>query len=65
MKRIVRSSFVEGLLFGLGSFLLVCIVEEETVLSHLVVWGLAATMILQAWSRRRREKARSRSRKPL
>ena len=46
----------QGMLFGLGGVLLVGVVEAKTVVSHLVVGGLAALLVRSEWMRRRREK---------
>jgi len=43
-------------LIGLTALLLVAIVEQETVFSHLVVFGLAALLARGEWLRHRREK---------
>jgi hypothetical protein len=64
MKRFVRSLPWQGMFFGLSSLLLVGIVEQETAISYLVVFGLMATMAWQSWARRRRDKDRAAQRKP-
>jgi hypothetical protein len=43
-------------LIGLTALLLVAIVEQETVFSHLVVFGLAVLLGRGEWLRHRREK---------
>jgi hypothetical protein len=65
MKRFVRAFPWQGLLIGLGALLLVRIIEQETVTSYVVVFGLAATMLWQEWGRHRREKGRAVTQKPF
>ncbi len=49
MKRFVGSRFFQALYLGLGALLLVGIVQAETVISFLIVIGLLAFTIQQAW----------------
>lgn len=57
MKRLVRASENwQGMLIGLGSLLLIGIVQQETVVSYLVVAGLAASLVRDDWIRRRKGK---------
>jgi hypothetical protein len=46
----------QAVLIGLTTLLLVAIVEQETVFSHLVVFGLAVFVARGEWLRHRREK---------
>ncbi len=60
MKRIVRShETLQGVLIGFGSLLLIGIVQQETVVSYLVVAGLAALLIRNERIRRRRERTKT------
>lgn len=56
MKRFVGSRFFQALYLGLGALLLVGIVQAETVISFLIVIGLLAFTIQQAWVRRGRQR---------
>jgi hypothetical protein len=60
MKRIVRpTGNWQGVLIGLGSLLLVGIVQQETVVSYMVVAGLAALLVRNERIRRRKEEAKT------
>jgi hypothetical protein len=60
MKRIVRShETLQGVLIGFGSLLLIGIVQQETVVSYLVVAGLTALLVRDDWVRRRKRKGRA------
>jgi hypothetical protein len=59
MKRIVLAIPWEGPVIGIASLFLVGIIQQETILSHLIVWGFATALLWQAWARRRQEKART------
>lgn len=60
MKRIVRFEWDwQGMLIGFGSLLLIGIVQQETVVSYLVVVGLAALLIRNERIRRRRERTKT------
>lgn len=57
MKCFVRLPGVwQAVLIGLGSLLLVAIVQQETVVSHLVVVGLVALLARGEWLSHRQEK---------
>lgn len=59
MKRIVRShEKLQGVLIGFGSLLLIGIVQQETVVSYLVVASLAALLFRDDWIHRRKGKSR-------
>ncbi len=47
------------MLIGFGSLLLIGIVQQETVVSYLVVVGLAALLIRNERIRRRRERTKT------
>jgi uncharacterized membrane protein YhhN len=47
------------MLIGLGSLLLIGIVQQETVVSYLVVAGLAASLLRDDWIRRRKERTKT------
>jgi hypothetical protein len=60
MKHIVRShETLQGVLIGFGSLLLIGIVQQETVVSYLVVAGLTALLVRDDWIRRRKGKGRA------
>jgi hypothetical protein len=58
MKCFVRVPAGRDLALAVLSVLLVLIVEAERAISYLIVVGLMAIMIWQAWIRRRRGKRR-------
>lgn len=60
MKRIVRAqNNWQGVLIGVGSLLLIGIVQQETAVSYLVVAGLTALLVRDDWIRRRKGKSRT------
>ena len=56
MKRIVGFNIYQGIGLSVGALLLVWIVEAETVLSYIVMFGLVAVLAWQELVRRRRAK---------
>jgi hypothetical protein len=46
----------KGILIGLGSLLLVGVVQQETVVSYVIVASLAVLLARGEWLRHRREK---------
>ena len=54
MKRIVGFNIYQGVGLVVGGLLLVWILEAETVLSNLVMFGLIAALAWQELARRRR-----------
>jgi len=56
MKRIVGFNIYQGIGLSVGALLLVWIVEAETVLSYVVMFGLVAALAWQELVRRRRAK---------
>lgn len=65
MKRIVGFNIYQGAGLVVGGLLLVWILEAETVISNLVMFGLIAVLAWQELARRRRGKARRRARRPV
>jgi hypothetical protein len=60
MKRIVRHKWDwQGMLIGCGSLLLIGIVQQETVVSYMVVAGLAAALFRNERIRRRKERTKA------
>jgi len=60
MKRIVRLKWDwQGMLIGCGSLLLIGIVQQETVVSYMVVAGLAALLFRNERIRRRKERTKA------
>jgi len=56
MKRIVGFNIYQGVGLVVGGLLLVWILEAETVISNLVMFGLIAVLVWQELARRRRAK---------
>jgi hypothetical protein len=56
MKRVVGFNTYQGVGLVVGGLLLVWILEAETVLSNVVMFGLVAVLAWQELARRRREK---------
>ena len=66
MKRVVRhGEHVQGVLIGLGSLLLIGIVQQETVVSYLLVASLAALLFRSERILRRRERTKARRARAL
>jgi hypothetical protein len=61
VKRFVRSDLFLGLCLGLGALVLVGIVQAETTISYVVMFGLIAAMAWQELARHRSGKARHRA----
>jgi hypothetical protein len=60
MKRIVGFNIYQGIGLVVGGLLLVRILEAETVLSNVVMFGLVGVLARQEWTRYRRRKNRHR-----
>lgn len=56
MKRVVGFNIYQGVGLVVGGLLLVWILEAETVISNLVMFGLVAVLAWQELARRRRTK---------
>ncbi|HEX7245038.1 MAG TPA: hypothetical protein VF245_05670 [Solirubrobacterales bacterium] len=56
MKRFVRSEIFQAIYVGLGALLLVGVVQQETVVSALIVIGVLLFTIQQAWAGWRSER---------
>jgi hypothetical protein len=65
MKRIVGFNIYQGVGLVVGGLLLLRILEAETVISNLVMFGLVAVLAWQEWTRYRRRKDRHRARRPM
>jgi len=60
MKRIVGFNIYQGIGLVVGGLLLLRILEAETVLSNVVMFGLVGVLAWQEWTRYRRRKNRHR-----